>query len=280
MAPPIVTTLDDLLSNPRVTLESPLSDIRGVSESTAAEYAREYPDDTKDADWYGPDPVRTIQDLFATQAAIEHPVVPYQWRAPAALDVLTTEVTPEDVGLETESDLAFLRYTTATGHSWPARRVPSRDEISTRENHSGSSGCLWRTIPEAAAHSQPATVFGPIESDSDEYVFFTTASSPEALLDPAVRDAETYTRVETYDICVASLLFRRNYAKPVNQSHIRIRRAGEIASELGHTEEDDHIVVFDDPNTGLSYASRTTQTTTTLLDQFLREQVLGANAGD
>lgn len=282
--------IDGYLTNPRVSCDDRLTAVTGLSETAASEYADP---DARPAGYFGRDTaVETVAELVCSDATMKG--VPTQWQWGAARDVLSAPITPDDAadvvdrrresagGLRrlfgeppsddfdpaelTDDDLALLRLYTAFGSSVEAgesaRRYANADTVRHDDfraaNHGRMQYC-WRDgrhspgVDLDRMHT-PASVSAVMEMyDSDE-VILTTASDPTALGEADALAESVTTHVPAKLVVAASLLFRRNFARPDALGDVYIAPSGE---EQGDRDLLDVLCVFVAPDSDLRYGVAT-----------------------
>lgn len=202
--------IEDRLASSDITLEDPVTALTGVTEESADRYAA-----------FGAEE-RTVRDLFASPIGLGAEIPP-QYSRDAVVDLLSVDVTPGEVGVNSEADLGLLRFATAFNPRWYEEEFdeyPHRDPETIRKvpyRARGGRG-IW-----VAGHEDdvlgPAAVLTadlhstgylshPVDINGTQFCLLTTATDGEAVTDDTVPVART----RAYNIMVASLLLKTNLA--------------------------------------------------------------------
>jgi hypothetical protein len=207
--------IDDLLISTELELDDSVTELTGVSESSADRYASLGAKE------------RTIRDLIQGPVGLGMEV-PAQYRNDAITDLLSVSVVPNDVDLETQQDLAILRFVTAFRPRWDHEdfdEYPKRGAgtISKVPYRVGRGKGIWKTGDEDVVPG-PSRVLDtdllpvgyisePVDMNGKPYCLLTTATDPTALAEKT-NETHPVTRISEYNITIMSLIFEQNFASP------------------------------------------------------------------
>lgn len=281
--------IDEYLSTSPLESESPLTDVTGLSQQRTGGYAD--PDATPEG-YYGRNTaVETVGELVCSDATVR--AVPSQWREKAVIDLLRVPMTPVDAadivtrrrdadgGLRrlfgapasddfdsselTDDDLALLRFYTAFGSAAEMGTANDFTNLDAVRRDDVRSAYHWRMqyCWRASRHDpgvdldrmrSPSTVSEVIQMSQRDEVLLTTATDPTALADDDVLDGSVTTHLPAILVVAASLLFRRNFARPETLSDAYIAPAIDDRSDATPSGM---FCVFTAPDSDLCYGFTT-----------------------
>lgn len=182
------------------SLDEPITALRGISDTTAAELAAQ-PSAERDPP--------TIRHCLTEPLQFTTPPVPVQWMDRAALDLVKVPVSSASIDVNSEASRILLQYATAIGNQPEA--VPGIDTPPQRETiprigyWSGSYGWIWRRSSVAVEYDplgrlRPELVVADSTPPDYETVIVSTAP-PETVTD----DMDALARYTSYRLPAPAL---------------------------------------------------------------------------